>query len=129
MGHSASAGSRAFSHRIGEVAHDKDGPGLGKYTILSPARCQRNDLRSSGREKKETNFQTCLFSNKKQFYKPTILSRFTYNISSEGDLWEADSTDAPLIWRLWHVKMPSLLPFLCFPCSVWMLGKVVPSPM
>lgn len=51
------------------------GPGNRKHTILSPARCQWNDSRSSG-GKKETNFPNHLFSDKEQIYKPTLLSIF-----------------------------------------------------
>lgn len=72
-------GTPTFPHKGGGVLEGSDptsmGPGNRKYTILSQARCQWNDSRSSG-GKKETNFPNHLFSDKEQIYKPTLLSIF-----------------------------------------------------
>lgn len=54
------------------------GPGTRSYTKLSLARGWWNDLKSSGSGEKRLIFQTRLFSDRKQFYKPTVLSRLTW---------------------------------------------------
>lgn len=70
------------------------------YNSLSQARCQWNDLRSSGRERR-TNFQNHL-SDKKQIYKPTLLS-----ISHQEKAVFGKPHTCSLGWRL-----PFFPPFL-----------------
>lgn len=61
---------------------------------LSQARAWRNGLRSSGREERDSS-PDLLFSDKKHFYKPTVLSSPLCNVLQEkGGLWESTEQHA-----------------------------------